>query len=99
MVLTPGGALAIPYSSIKVLCYEGLSNLFLAPFLPYRFYACLLPVSLSRERDSLCPFSQQRPMRTNLACCLGLIDDSQHGTTPGTTPPAVVTADHLQLVH
>ncbi len=28
--------------------------------------------------NSLLPFSQQRPMTTNLSCCLGLIDNGQH---------------------
>ncbi len=31
--------------------------------------------------NSLHPYSQQRPMRTNLPCCLGLIDNGQHKST------------------
>ncbi len=31
--------------------------------------------------SSLRPYSQQRPMRTNLSCCLGLIDNGQHKST------------------
>ena len=31
--------------------------------------------------DSLRPYSQQRPMRTNLSCCLGLIDNGQQKST------------------
>ncbi len=31
--------------------------------------------------NSLRPYSQQRPIRTNLSCCLGLIDNGQHRST------------------
>ncbi len=31
--------------------------------------------------NSLRPYSQQRPMRTNLSCCLGFIDNGQHKST------------------
>ena len=31
--------------------------------------------------NSLRPYSQQRPMRTNLSCCLGLIDNGQYKRT------------------
>ncbi len=31
--------------------------------------------------SSLRPYSPQRPMRTNLSCCLGLIDNGQHKST------------------
>ncbi len=31
--------------------------------------------------NSLRPYSQQRPMRTNLSCCLGLIDNGQYKST------------------
>ncbi len=34
--------------------------------------------SLRRRMD---PYSQQRPMRTNLSCCLGLIDNGQYKST------------------
>ncbi len=31
--------------------------------------------------NSLRPYSQLRPMRTNLSCCLGPIDNGQHKST------------------
>ncbi len=31
--------------------------------------------------DTLCAYSQQRPMGTNLSCCLGLIDKGQRKST------------------
>ncbi len=31
--------------------------------------------------NSIRPYSQQRPMRMNLSCCLGLIDNGQHKST------------------
>ncbi len=31
--------------------------------------------------NSLRPYSQQRPTRTNLSCCLGLIDNGQYKST------------------
>ncbi len=31
--------------------------------------------------NSLRPYSQQRPMRTNLSCCLGLTDNGQYKST------------------
>ncbi len=30
---------------------------------------------------SLLPYSKQRPMRTNLSCCLGFIGNGQHKST------------------
>ena len=50
-----------------------------------RTVPCSPAESFARPQDEggnfLCPYSQQRPMSTNLACCLGLMDNSQHKST------------------
>ncbi len=60
----------------------------------HKLHSLILPCSESQERKStedakvasgggnpLCPYSQQRPMRTDLSCCLGLIDNGQYRST------------------
>ncbi len=48
---------------------------------PSTDYSTACEVSSGGGGSSLYPYSQQRPMRTNLSCCLGLIDNGQYKST------------------
>ncbi len=58
------------------------------------------------KETSLCPYSQQRPMRTNPSCRLGLIDNGQHKSTnrlldlvPHERPHGIMRIlDHLYML-